>query len=66
MGFRFPGYRRTVRVARGVRLSLGKRGPSLSVDTGAGRITINSGGQLSVGLPRGFTKPRRLRFGGGR
>jgi hypothetical protein len=55
------GYRRSKRIARGVRLNVGKRGVGLSIGPRHTKVSVNTSGRRSVYLSLlGFFFRKRL------
>jgi hypothetical protein len=55
------GYRRSKRIARGVRLNVGKRGVGVSAGPRHAKVSVNTGGRRSVYLSLlGFFFRKRL------
>jgi hypothetical protein len=55
------GYRRSKRIARGVRLNVGKRGAGLSIGPRHAKVSVNTSGRRSVYLSLlGFFFRKRL------
>ena len=53
------GYRRSKRIARGVRLNVGKRGVGVSVGPRHAKVSVNTSGRRSLSL-LGFFFRKRL------